>query len=173
MCLPPQRLDPKNNCLAARFSACRCIPVSQTSHEASALAPAGARLPRNQNKIRFPGTRVSGAVCMRAARLRRLRRQPIEARLHPTSHGRGETGNQTRYGFTRFALSSCLPCLVALMHSPFFFFSKTHSPCTSIHWHSNENGNMKELETRKNDRKQKCKQDVSFEHQKAVQLWMK
>jgi hypothetical protein len=33
---------------------------------------------------------------MRAARLRRSCRQPIAARLHPTSHGRRETVNQTR-----------------------------------------------------------------------------
>lgn len=37
------------------------------------------------------------------------------------------------YGFTRFALSSCLPCLVALMHSPMFFFFKN---AFALHQHS-------------------------------------
>jgi len=79
---------------ACPFSA---LTVSQSSHDASALMPAGARLPRNENETRFLGARLGGAVCMPLARLRRSSSQPNAAPLHPVSQGQRETGNQTGY----------------------------------------------------------------------------
>jgi hypothetical protein len=105
------------------FSFTAALTISQSSHEARVPEPAGARLPRNEDQIRFLGCSLGGAFCIQLATLCRSPSQPIAPILHRTSQGHRKAANQTRPSSSRYSTTMARTCDFCCRRSSHFLQS--------------------------------------------------